>query len=226
MGEYATADGKYSASYITGKLCDVAEACSNDETVKVFLSLFCTVKVLPYSDYLGCAPLFYYSIWELPPPTFSICFSSTEPWFFAFFEGICSYSTHENICIWNSSWQKSGYVTWGMFLKRLRSKLKSFFHLNWNLCLLLPTSESRRSLNIFFIDLVPHMMEWVIDANSNQRLKKLIKGEPQSREHFVLENSLPIYNSICSNIDCIIYILKICPKDYNKYLELPRQEYI
>ncbi|KAB2017752.1 hypothetical protein ES319_D08G184300v1 [Gossypium barbadense] len=34
LGEYGTADGKYSASYITGKLCDVAEAYSNDETVK------------------------------------------------------------------------------------------------------------------------------------------------------------------------------------------------
>lgn len=35
LGEYGTADGKFSASYITGKLCDVAEAYSNDETVKV-----------------------------------------------------------------------------------------------------------------------------------------------------------------------------------------------
>ncbi|CAL5350789.1 unnamed protein product [Camellia sinensis] len=35
LGEYGTADGKYSASYITGKLCDVAEAYSNDDTVKV-----------------------------------------------------------------------------------------------------------------------------------------------------------------------------------------------
>ncbi|KAE8677506.1 AP-4 complex subunit epsilon [Hibiscus syriacus] len=34
LGEYGTADGKYSASYITGKLCDVAEAYSNDDTVK------------------------------------------------------------------------------------------------------------------------------------------------------------------------------------------------
>ncbi|XP_010540708.1 PREDICTED: AP-4 complex subunit epsilon [Tarenaya hassleriana] len=34
LGEYGTADGKYSASYITGKLCDVAEAYSSDETVK------------------------------------------------------------------------------------------------------------------------------------------------------------------------------------------------
>ncbi|XP_015897484.3 AP-4 complex subunit epsilon [Ziziphus jujuba] len=36
LGEYGTADGKYSASYITGKLCDVAEAYSNDETVKAY----------------------------------------------------------------------------------------------------------------------------------------------------------------------------------------------
>ncbi|BFG20692.1 hypothetical protein CerSpe_069660 [Prunus speciosa] len=32
LGEYGTADGKYSASYITGKLCDVAEAYSNHES--------------------------------------------------------------------------------------------------------------------------------------------------------------------------------------------------
>ncbi|XP_050376332.1 AP-4 complex subunit epsilon [Argentina anserina] len=36
LGEYGTADGKYSALYITGKLCDVAEAYSNDETVKAY----------------------------------------------------------------------------------------------------------------------------------------------------------------------------------------------
>ncbi|EXC31026.1 AP-4 complex subunit epsilon [Morus notabilis] len=36
LGEYGTADGKYSASYITGKLCDVAEAYSNDETVRAY----------------------------------------------------------------------------------------------------------------------------------------------------------------------------------------------
>ncbi|KAM1049162.1 hypothetical protein ACFX2C_028290 [Malus domestica] len=36
LGEYGTADGKYSASYITGKLCDVAEAYSNDESVKAY----------------------------------------------------------------------------------------------------------------------------------------------------------------------------------------------
>ncbi|GAB4857294.1 hypothetical protein Ancab_015202 [Ancistrocladus abbreviatus] len=36
LGEYGTANGKYSASYITGKLCDVAEAHSNDDTVKAY----------------------------------------------------------------------------------------------------------------------------------------------------------------------------------------------
>ncbi|CAL0331637.1 unnamed protein product [Lupinus luteus] len=36
LGEYGTADGKYSASYMTGKLCDIAEAYSNDETVKAY----------------------------------------------------------------------------------------------------------------------------------------------------------------------------------------------
>ncbi|PIA35948.1 hypothetical protein AQUCO_03400085v1 [Aquilegia coerulea] len=34
LGEYGTADEKYSASYITGKLCDVAEAHSTDDIVK------------------------------------------------------------------------------------------------------------------------------------------------------------------------------------------------
>ncbi|GFP81537.1 ap-4 complex subunit epsilon [Phtheirospermum japonicum] len=36
LGEYGTADGKYSASYITGKLCDVAEAHLTDDTVKAY----------------------------------------------------------------------------------------------------------------------------------------------------------------------------------------------
>ncbi|KAJ3678305.1 hypothetical protein LUZ60_002108 [Juncus effusus] len=36
LGEYGTADGKYSASYIIGKLCDVAEAHSTDDTVKAY----------------------------------------------------------------------------------------------------------------------------------------------------------------------------------------------
>ncbi|XP_057830971.2 AP-4 complex subunit epsilon [Cryptomeria japonica] len=34
LGEYGTADGKYPASYIIGKLCDVAEAHSGDNVVK------------------------------------------------------------------------------------------------------------------------------------------------------------------------------------------------
>lgn len=36
LGEYGTADGKFSASYVAGKLCDVADAYSNDETVKAY----------------------------------------------------------------------------------------------------------------------------------------------------------------------------------------------
>ncbi|KAL8195896.1 hypothetical protein R6Q57_025386 [Mikania cordata] len=36
LGEYGTADGKYSASYISGKLCDVAEAHSGDDIVKAY----------------------------------------------------------------------------------------------------------------------------------------------------------------------------------------------
>ncbi|CAA2992736.1 AP-4 complex subunit epsilon [Olea europaea subsp. europaea] len=36
LGEYGTADGKYSASYITGKLCDATEAHSTDDTVKAY----------------------------------------------------------------------------------------------------------------------------------------------------------------------------------------------
>ncbi|XP_030480195.1 AP-4 complex subunit epsilon [Cannabis sativa] len=36
LGEYGTADGKYDAAYITGKLCDIAEAYSGDETVKAY----------------------------------------------------------------------------------------------------------------------------------------------------------------------------------------------
>ncbi|KAK2989926.1 hypothetical protein RJ640_013850, partial [Escallonia rubra] len=35
LGEYGTVDGNYTASYVTGKLCDVAEAHSSDDTVKV-----------------------------------------------------------------------------------------------------------------------------------------------------------------------------------------------
>lgn len=36
LGEYGTADGKYSASYITGKICDIAEAHSTDDMVKAY----------------------------------------------------------------------------------------------------------------------------------------------------------------------------------------------
>ncbi|XP_077229897.1 AP-4 complex subunit epsilon-like isoform X2 [Tasmannia lanceolata] len=37
LGEYGTADGKFFAPYITGKLCDVGEAHSNDDTVKAYV---------------------------------------------------------------------------------------------------------------------------------------------------------------------------------------------
>ncbi|XP_075483522.1 AP-4 complex subunit epsilon-like [Primulina tabacum] len=36
LGEYGTADGKHSATYITGKLCDVAEAHAIDDIVKAY----------------------------------------------------------------------------------------------------------------------------------------------------------------------------------------------
>ncbi|KAJ8510581.1 hypothetical protein OPV22_001015 [Ensete ventricosum] len=36
LGEYGTADGKYSAAYIIGKLCDVTEALLCDDTVKAY----------------------------------------------------------------------------------------------------------------------------------------------------------------------------------------------
>lgn len=36
LGEYGTADEKFSASYISGKLCDMAEAHSNDDNVKAY----------------------------------------------------------------------------------------------------------------------------------------------------------------------------------------------
>lgn len=48
LGEYGTADGKYSASYIIGKLCDVAEAHSSDDTVQVFiLQVVCNLRYFP-----------------------------------------------------------------------------------------------------------------------------------------------------------------------------------
>ncbi|VFQ63171.1 unnamed protein product [Cuscuta campestris] len=36
LGEYGTADGKYSAAYVTGKICDVAEAHSTDDAVRAY----------------------------------------------------------------------------------------------------------------------------------------------------------------------------------------------
>lgn len=52
LGEYGTADGKYSASYITGKLCDVAEAYSNDETVKAY-AITALMKLYTYETAAG-----------------------------------------------------------------------------------------------------------------------------------------------------------------------------
>lgn len=52
LGEYGTADGKYSASYITGKLCDVAEAYSNDETVKAY-AITALMKLYAYEIAAG-----------------------------------------------------------------------------------------------------------------------------------------------------------------------------
>ncbi|ONI20484.1 hypothetical protein PRUPE_2G018400 [Prunus persica] len=45
LGEYGTADGKYSASYIIGKSCDVAEAYSNEEPVKYAFEISAQRKV-------------------------------------------------------------------------------------------------------------------------------------------------------------------------------------
>ena len=41
LGEYGTADGKYDAAYITGKLCDIAEAYSGDETEGIIKIILC-----------------------------------------------------------------------------------------------------------------------------------------------------------------------------------------
>lgn len=45
LGEYGTADGNHPASYIIGKLCDVAEAHPTDDTVRVcsFLPNLCVI---------------------------------------------------------------------------------------------------------------------------------------------------------------------------------------
>ncbi|KGN54006.2 hypothetical protein Csa_011850 [Cucumis sativus] len=52
LGEYGTADGKYSAPYIAGKLCDVAEAYSNDESVKAY-AVTALMKVYAFEKMSG-----------------------------------------------------------------------------------------------------------------------------------------------------------------------------
>ncbi|CAO2827064.1 unnamed protein product [Amaranthus hypochondriacus] len=52
LGEYGTAYGKYSASYITGKLCDVAEAYSTDDTVKAY-ALTAIMKIYAFEKAAG-----------------------------------------------------------------------------------------------------------------------------------------------------------------------------
>ncbi|XP_057523867.1 AP-4 complex subunit epsilon-like, partial [Amaranthus tricolor] len=52
LGEYGTTYGKYSASYITGKLCDVAEAYSTDDTVKAY-ALTALMKIYAFEKAAG-----------------------------------------------------------------------------------------------------------------------------------------------------------------------------
>ncbi|KAA8538742.1 hypothetical protein F0562_028363 [Nyssa sinensis] len=52
LGEYGTSDGKYSASSITGKLCDVAEAHSSDDTVKVY-AVTALMKIYAFEIAMG-----------------------------------------------------------------------------------------------------------------------------------------------------------------------------
>ncbi|XP_021769637.1 AP-4 complex subunit epsilon-like [Chenopodium quinoa] len=52
LGEYGIAYGKYSASYITGKLCDVAEAYSTDDTVKAY-ALTALMKIYAFEKAAG-----------------------------------------------------------------------------------------------------------------------------------------------------------------------------
>ncbi|XP_062207872.1 AP-4 complex subunit epsilon-like [Phragmites australis] len=52
LGEYGTADGKYSASYIIGKLCDVAEAHLTDDTVKAY-AISAILKIMAFEIALG-----------------------------------------------------------------------------------------------------------------------------------------------------------------------------
>ncbi|KAL5656351.1 hypothetical protein ACJX0J_035670, partial [Zea mays] len=52
LGEYGTADGKHSASYIIGKLCDVAEAHLTDDTVKAY-AISAILKIFAFEIALG-----------------------------------------------------------------------------------------------------------------------------------------------------------------------------
>ncbi|KAG2602873.1 hypothetical protein PVAP13_5KG717700 [Panicum virgatum] len=52
LGEYGTADGKYSASYIIGKLCDVAEAHLTDDTIKAY-AISAILKIFAFEIALG-----------------------------------------------------------------------------------------------------------------------------------------------------------------------------
>ncbi|XP_024996813.1 AP-4 complex subunit epsilon-like isoform X2 [Cynara cardunculus var. scolymus] len=52
LGEYGTADGKYSASYISGKLCDAAEAHSDDDIVKAY-AVTALMKVYSFEKAAG-----------------------------------------------------------------------------------------------------------------------------------------------------------------------------
>lgn len=70
LGEYGTADGKYSASYIIGKLYDVAEAHPTDDTVRVCSCSLAFVPLLLHVAhcYCACSVLKYYNIdpsWSL-----------------------------------------------------------------------------------------------------------------------------------------------------------------
>jgi hypothetical protein len=64
LGEYGTADGKYSASYIIGKLYDVAEAHPTDDTVRVCSCSLAFVPLLLHVAhcYCACSVLKYYNI--------------------------------------------------------------------------------------------------------------------------------------------------------------------
>ncbi|KAF2953974.1 hypothetical protein DAI22_01g447100 [Oryza sativa Japonica Group] len=52
LGEYGTADGKYSASYIIGKLYDVAEAHPTDDTVRAY-AISAILKIFAFEIALG-----------------------------------------------------------------------------------------------------------------------------------------------------------------------------